>query len=420
MQLPDTLYVQRPDAVNIAYQVVGDGPLNLIVSPGFVSHLDLIWSDPGYARWMRRLSSFARVILFDKPGTGLSDPIPHLPAIEERVDDMRLLLDVVGAEQAAIVGVSEGGPAAAVFAATYPARTRALVIYGSFYSIPLTLRARRTQARRRGFPEPLGRWRPHRRVLRAQRDPVAAAIPRYVRSRGGEPGDGAGGDGGRVQHRRLAALPLIHAPTLVLHRAQDQAIPVELGVAFAAAIDGAKFVELQGVDHVPWAGDTDAIADEIASFVTGSRSAAEPERVLATVLFTDIVKSTERAAGMGDSAWRELLERHEALSRDLVRRFNGRVVKFLGDGMLATFDGPARAVRCAQALIDEVGALHIALRAGVHTGEVEVMGDDLGGMAVHLGARVSAMAPSGTVLVSSTVRDLVVGSDLSLQRRRRA
>ena len=209
-----------------------------------------------------------------------------------------------------------------------------------------------------------------------------------------------------------AALPLIQAPTLVLHRDRDRAIPMASGVAFADAIDGATFVELKGVDHLPWAGDTDAIVDEIASFLTGSRSAAEPERVLATVLFTDIVKSTEQAAAMGDSAWRELLERHDALSHDLVGRFNGRVVKSLGDGMLATFDGPARAVRCAKALIDEVGALKIALRAGVHTGEVEVMGDDLGGMAVHLGARVGAMASPGEVLVSSTVRDLVVGSDL--------
>ena len=413
LRLPDTQYLERPDGVNIAYQVVGDGPLDLIVSPGFVSHLDLLWSDPGYSRWIRRLSSFSRVILFDKPGTGLSDPIPHVPAIEERVDDMRLLLEAVGAEQAAVVGVSEGGPAAAVFAATYPARTRALIIFGSYYTIPADASGLAQQ--KRDVEDFLSHWGDGDRIAEFF---VPSATPLQRRFLGtfvraaASPGMARAVMDVVFSIDVSAALPLIQAPTLVLHRDRDCAIPLASGVAFAKAIEGATFVELKGVDHLPWAGDIDAIVDEIASFLTGSRSATEPERILATVLFTDIVKSTERAAAMGDSAWRELLERHDALSSDLVGRFNGRVVKSLGDGMLATFDGPARAVRCARALIEEVDALNIALRAGVHTGEVELIGDDLGGMAVHLGARISAMASAGEVLVSSTVRDLVVGSDL--------
>ena len=411
MQPADTQYAQRPDGVNIAYQVVGNEPIDLIMSPGFVSHLDLFWSDPGYARLVERLASFARVILYDKPGTGLSDPIPHLPALEERVDDIRLLLDRMGSERAVVFGFSEGGPAAALFAATYPERTRALAIYGSYASTssPQTEQARRT------VDDILEHWGDGNRLAEFF-VPSATALQR--RFMGTFARAAASPSMARAVMEVVfaidvsAALPLIQVPTLVLHRDGDRAIPVEAGRDLADKIPGARFVELHGIDHVPWAGDIDALTDEIASFVTGSRASRAPDRALATVLFTDIVGSTETAARVGDSHWRELLERHDSITRQGVQSYGGRVVKSLGDGALAVFDGPARAVRCARALTNEVSELGVALRAGVHTGEVELIGDDVGGMAVHLGARVSAKAAAGEVLVSSTVRDLVVGSEL--------
>lgn len=413
MQPPDTRYAQRPDGVNIAYQVFGDGPVDLILSPGFVSHLDLFWSDPGYMRLIRGLSSFSRVILFDKPGTGISDPIPHVPAIEERAQDMRLLLDQVGSEQAVVFGVSEGGPAAAILAATCPERVRALVIFGSYFTIPAEgPDYERSVA---AVDDMLAHWGDGDRIAEIF---VPSATPMQRRFLGTFARAAASPAMARAVMDVVfridvsAALPLIHAPTLVLHRDADRAIPLRSGIAFAERIEGAKFVELHGIDHVPWAGDIDALVGEIRSFVTGTRHVAEPDRVLATVLFTDIVGSTDTAARMGDSAWRDLLAGHDALVAEHVDSFGGRVIKSLGDGMLATFDGPARAARCAAAIAKEVGELGIAIRAGVHTGELELVGDDVGGMAVHLGARVSAKAGPGEVLVSSTVRDLVVGSDL--------
>lgn len=411
MQPPETHYAQRPDGVTIGYQVVGEGPIDLIMSPGFVSHLDLFWSDPGYGRLVQRLSSFARLILYDKPGTGISDPIPYLPAVEERVEDIRLLLDEVGAEQAVIFGVSEGGPAVLLFAATYPQRTRALVIYGSYARVPPDL----SQDQRGPMEDILAHWGDGERLAEVFVPSATALQRRFL-------GTFARAAASPAMARAVidvvfsidvsATLALIQAPTLVLHRREDRAIPFELGRELASGVRGAKFVELRGEDHVPWAGDIDALVDEIASFLTGTRTTGEPDRALATVLFTDIVHSTEVAARMGDREWRDLLERHDALSREQVNSYGGRVVKSLGDGMLAVFSGPARAVHCAQALSADVGELGIALRAGVHTGEVEIIGPDVAGMAVHLGARVSAKAKAGEVLVSSTVRDLVVGSSL--------
>jgi len=411
VQPPDTHYALRPDGVNIAYQVVGNGSLDVMVSPGFVSHLDLFWTDPGYTRLIRGLASFARVILYDKPGTGLSDPIPHVPAIEERMDDMRLLLERVDSEQTAVIGVSEGGPAAALFAATYPERTRALVLYGSYSSLP----RESVEAGRKTMDDILSHWGDGERLAEVFVPSATTLQRRFL-------GMFARAAASPAMARAVidvvfaidvsAALELIQAPTLVLRRKSDRAIPVDAGRRLAAGIRNAKYVELAGEDHVPWAGDIDAIVDEISSFLTGQRHASEPERALATVLFTDIVNSTDSAARLGDREWRALLERHDVLGRECVETHNGRVIKSLGDGMLAMFDGPARAVRCARALTREVGSLDLSLRAGVHTGEVEVMGEDIGGMAVHLGARVSAKAGPGEVLVSSTVRDLVVGSDL--------
>jgi class 3 adenylate cyclase/dienelactone hydrolase len=411
VQPPETQYAQRPDGLNIAYQVLGGEPIDLIMSPGFVSHLDLLWSDPGYVRLARRLSSFARLILYDKPGTGLSDPIPYLPAIEERVDDMRLLLDRVGSERAVIFGVSEGGPAAALFAATYPERTRALAIYGSYAVAPVA----ESEEARRKMDDILEHWGDGNRMAEFFVPSATALQRRFIATfarAAASPSMARAVSNVVFTIDVSAALPLIQVPTLVMHRDEDRAIPVERGRSLADGIAGARFVELRGIDHVPWAGDIDALVDELASFVTGSRASRAPDRVLATVLFTDIVSSTETAARIGDSEWRELLERHDALTRREVESHDGRVVKSLGDGALAIFEGPARAVRCARALTEEVSELGVSLRAGVHTGEVELIGEDVGGMAVHLGARVSAKAAPGQVLVSSTVRDLVVGSEL--------
>jgi class 3 adenylate cyclase len=411
VQPSETHYAQRPDGVTIGYQVVGNGSIDLIMSPGFVSHLDLLWSDPGYGRLAQRLSSFARLIVYDKPGTGISDPLQYLPALEERVEDIRLLLDEVGSEQAAIFGVSEGGPAAVLFAATYPERTRALVIYGSYPRVPPA----RSQETRRVLDDILAHWGDGERLAEFF---VPSATPLQRRFLGtfaraaASPGMARAVIDVVFSIDVSATLPLIQAPTLVLHRREDRAIPLEVGRGLADGIRGAKFVELRGEDHVPWAGDIDALVDEVASFLTGARTSGEPDRALATVLFTDIVNSTEVAARMGDREWRALLERHDAVCRQQVNSYDGRVVKTLGDGLLAVFSGPARAVRCAQALSADVEELGIALRAGVHAGEVELIGEDVGGMAVHLGARVSAKANAGEVLVSSTVRDLVVGSDL--------
>lgn len=411
VQPPEIQYAQRPDGLNIAYQVVGDQPIDLIMSPGFISHLDLFWTDPGYVRLVERLLLFARLILYDKPGTGLSDPILYLPAMEERVNDMRLLLDRAGSEHAVIFGVSEGGPAAALFAATYPERTRALAIYGSFASItPFA-----SEEARNTMDAMLEHWGDGSRIADFF---VPSATPLQRRFMGTLARAAASPSMARALVDVVFtidvsdALPLIQAPTLVMHRDDDRAIPQTAGRDLASKITGATFVELHGIDHVPWAGDIDAVADELASFLTGSRAARAPDRALATVLFTDIVNSTETAARIGDSEWRDLLKRHDSITRRHAESYGGRVVKSLGDGALAVFDGPARAVRCARALTEEISGLGVALRAGIHTGEVEMIGEDVGGMAVHLGARVSAKAKAGEVLVSSTVRDLVVGSEL--------
>lgn len=418
MQPPETRYVERPDGVSIAYQVVGEGPFDLLLAPGFVSHLELQWADPGYSEFLGRLASFSRLILYDKPGTGVSDPIPHVPAVEERSADIGHVLDAVGADQAALMGVSEGGPASVLYAATHPGRIRSLVLVGTFPrhdpDFPGTAEAL----------ERLGRvvehWGDGSRLADiffpsatvAQRRMYgsfqrAAASPRMAKA---------------VLDALYGldvteALPLVGVPTLVVHRTGDRAIPVEAGRLLAELIPDARLAELPGEDHAPWFGDMESLVGEIEAFLTGTRRSRAPDRVLATVLFTDICGSTERAAKLGDAAWRELIERHDAIGARQVEAFGGRVVKSLGDGLLATFSGPAQAVRCARSLGEEVRALGIQLRAGVHTGEVEAIGTDVGGLAVHIGARISALAGAGEVLVSSTVRDLVVGSELWFAER---
>ena len=427
MTVPQTRYAKSGD-VNIAYQVVGDGPFDLVYVPGFVSNIELMWEEPDYAGFLERLASFSRLILFDKRGTGLSDPVPpeELPTLEQRMDDVRAVMDAVGSERAALLGHSEGGNMCVLFTATYPERTAALVLVGCYakrirsddYPWAPTLEERMAQIeeteRTWGAPDPaseLGlapskggdaafeRWLG--RYWRQSASPKAAAVLLGMNS--------------MIDVR--AVLPSIAIPTLLLYRTHDADVMVEEGRYIASRIPGSRLVELPGADHLMWTGDSDAMLDEIEAFLTGVRRGPEPDRVLTTVLFTDVVGSTEIAARLGDRAWRALLERHHGAVRTELERWRGREVDTAGDGFLATFDGPARAIRCAVGATGSVRELGLEIRAGVHTGEVELVGDDVRGIAVHIGARVSSLAEAGEVLVSRTVADLVAGSGIELVDR---
>jgi class 3 adenylate cyclase/alpha-beta hydrolase superfamily lysophospholipase len=423
VEQPETRYVVRPDGVSIAFQVWGSGSTDLLYAPGFISHLDLLWADPGYARFVQRLGSVARVIAYDKPGTGCSDPIPHVPSLEERMEDIRFVLDAAGSEQAVVMAFSEGGPASALLAANAPERVISLILYGSYPGPPrddadAALRER-WDASERELVDLGANWGQGRLL-----DVFAPSAAGRFQRRLAAGFERAAVSPGMVEAlievaRRIDVrdiLPSIRVPTLVLHRS-GEVMPVELGRELAELIPGARFVELPGRDHLFWFGDQSTIADEIERFVTGGRAAAPADRALATLLFTDIVDSTRRAAELGDGEWRALLERHNATVADSVERFGGRVVKSLGDGTLATFESPASAVRCGSELCYSLTSLGLPIRAGVHTGECEVIGEDVGGMAVHIGARVGSAAGPGEVLVSSTVADLVIGSGLSFDDR---
>jgi pimeloyl-ACP methyl ester carboxylesterase len=411
----------RSGEVNIAYQVVGEGPLDLVFVSGWVSNLDVMWEEPSFARFLRRLASFSRLILFDKRGTGLSDRVPEadLPTLEARMDDVRAVLDAVGAERAALLGHSEGGPMCLLFAATYPERTVALVLIGTY--------ARRLVAH--GYPfgaEPEA----YDAFLREIADEWGGAVGLEARApslvddtrfrtwwsdylrMSASPGAALALTRMNGQIDVRPALETIGVPTLVVHRTGDRSLPVEGARYLAERIRGARLVELPGIDHLPFVGDQDAILDEIEEFLTGVRRGAGNDRVLATVLFTDIVGSTERAAKLGDREWRDLLDSHHLLVRRALESWRGIEVDTAGDGFLATFDGPARAIRCACAIRDAIRGLGLEIRAGLHTGECEVHGETVAGIAVHIGARVAALAGPGEVLVSSTVRDLVAGSGI--------
>jgi pimeloyl-ACP methyl ester carboxylesterase len=418
---PETRYAKSGD-VNIAYQVVGDGPLDLVLVPGFVSHLEHDWTEPRHAHFLDRLASFSRLIRFDKRGTGLSDRPGGLPDLETRMGDVRAVMQAAGSDRAVLFGYSEGGPMCVLLAATYPELTSALVLYGTY-------------AKRRD-PDDDYPWAPLREVRESYAKQVEEdwgweadmrrmcpgadeAMARWWATRArAAASPGAARDlvlmNSLIDIREI--LPTIQAPTLVLHRTGDLDSKVDEGRYIASRIPGARFVELAGDDHVPWI-DADQVVDEVEEFVTGVRPAPEPDRVLATVLFTDIVGSTEQAAALGDRRWRELLAAHHVAVRRELERFHGREIDTAGDGFLATFDGPARAIRCAGAAVGAARELGLELRAGVHTGECELVGEKVAGIAVHIGARVAAAAAPGEVLVSGTVKDLVSGSGIEFEDR---
>jgi class 3 adenylate cyclase len=422
-QIAETRYAKTADGVHIAYQVVGDGPLDLLFIPGFASHVEFQWEEVRQARFFERLASFARLIRFDKRGAGLSDPVRTMPTLEERMDDMTAVMEAAGSSQAALLGLSEGGPLGAVFAASRPEKVNALIIWNSF--------ARMLAAA--DFPEGMVPAALEQFIALMETDwgtgvfvnlwvPTLAADPlfrpwwnRFERL--------ALSPGAAVELMRIysatdvrAVLPTIRVPTLVFQSPGDPVMPTNRGRYFADHIAGARYRELPTYDHFSWV-DGDVIALEIEEFLTGSRHAAEPDRVLATVLFTDIVASTARASEIGDLRWTDLLDAYDqAVGRQLAR-FRGRQVKSTGDGTLATFDGPARAIQCASAIRDATRSLGLQVRLGLHTGEVEQRGDDIGGIAVHTAARVQALAGPGEVLVSRTVVDLVAGSGIEFSDR---
>ncbi|HEX6229844.1 MAG TPA: adenylate/guanylate cyclase domain-containing protein [Solirubrobacterales bacterium] len=419
-----TRYARCTDETSIAYQVHGDGPLDLVLVPGFVSHVEVLWEHPRVARFLRRLASFSRLVVFDKRGQGLSDRPADPPTLENSMDDLGAVLEAAGCERPAILGISEGGPMSMLFAATYPDRVSSLILYGTY------ARMVRTAEFDLGIPpEALDRWG---EMVRSEwGGPVGIGI--WAPSEKGDPefenwwarllrlGTSPAGAIALMElYREMdvrGVLASIDVPTLVLHRAEDKIVSARQGRYLAEQIPKARYVELPGPDHLGWVGDQDLLLDEIEDFLTGSRRAHEPERALATVLFTDIVGSTERAAELGDRRWRDLLEHHDAIVRRQLGAHQGREVKTMGDGFLATFDGPARAIRCATAIRDELKAIGLDVRVGIHTGEVELLDSDVSGMAVNIGARIGALAEAEEVLVSSTVRELVVGSGLEFADR---
>ena len=425
-EAPETRYA-RSGEHSIAYQVVGDGTLDLVYMPGFASHLEVFWEQPAYSRFLHRLASFSRLIMIDRLGTGLSDRLPtdKTSTLEQRMDDIQAVMDAVGSERAALLGWSEGVMPCATFAATYPERATALVMYGG---MPRILEADDYEL---GIPEEMydewvdtiqDLWGHSGAALRFWAPTVAEDpepqrwFQRFTRL-AASPGAAAALFRSIKQTDIRDVLPTIGVPTLIIHRTEDALVQVEHSRYMAEHIPDATLVEFPGEDHLWWFGDQDVIVDEVQEFLTGARSAPQHDRVLATVMFTDIVGSTERAAKLGDRRWRELLESHEAVVRRELARHRGTEVKTTGDGFLATFDGPARAISCARAIAEAVRPLGIEIRAGLHTGECEVMNGDVGGIAVHTGARVSAEAGPNEVLVSSTVKDLVAGSGIEFEDR---
>ena len=414
-----TRYAKNGD-ISVAYQVFGEGDVDLIMVPGFISHIENYWDESRLAQWLRKLGSFSRVILFDKQGTGLSDRSSKAPGMDERMDDVRAVMDAVGIDKAALFGISEGGSLATLFAASHPQRSQALILYGAFAQFKA--------------------WFPTQEALESLFQYIDTAwgsgesLPMFAPNMVDDLAlkewwgkfERLGGSPGAAKKIMLLnsqiditdILPTVNVPTLIIHRTDDVTVNVEGGRLLAERIPNAKYVELSGADHLPFVGEnSNQILDEMAQFLTGKWRPIETECVLATVLFTDIVESSKRAVELGDPRWRDLLERHHSLVRGELNRFRGNEVDTAGDGFFATFDGPARGIRCACAIRDAVPSLDLKIRAGLHTGECEVMEDKVSGIAVHIGARVMEKADPGEVLVSSTVKDLVAGSALQFNDR---
>jgi len=417
----ETRYAKSGE-LSIAYQVFGAGEVNLVFIPGWASNVENIWTLSEFAAFADKLAQFARVILLDRRGTGLSDPVVNPPTLEERMDDVRAVIDAAGWDRAAIWGISEGGPMAMMFAATYPHRVPALVLYGTF------ARFSRADDYPHGYPQKVNEqwvaalettWGTGELSRSFAPSLVAdAAVMRNLarlERMAMSPGTARKLFGLLTQTDVRHVLPAIRVPTLILHRVGDQ--PVRVGHAryLAERIAGAKYIELAGNDHMPFLGNVDAILDEVREFLTGERAAPDSDRILTTILFCDIVDSTKRATELGDREWKQLLSRFYALADEKLHHFRGRKLDTAGDGLFAAFDGPARAVRCGMALVEGVQPLGARLRVGVHTGECEVLGEKYSGIAVHLGARVASAAEPSQVLVSSTVKDLVVGSGLHFE-----
>ena len=431
MERPETRYARSGD-VSIAYQVVGDGPHDLVLVPGFISNVEYGWEEPGLAAFYRELASFSRLILFDKRGTGLSDRVAGVPTLETRMDDVRAILDAVGSECAALIGYSEGASMSALFAATYPERTSALIMYGSFLAWDWMADGRfptRHESARRAIAEIEERWgdpgycdellendapsklgdeefrRWYATRLRLSASPRAAADLQRM----------------NIETDTRDVVSSIHVPSLILHRTGDRNVDVKNARYAAAHIPGARYVEMPGDDHLPWVGDSARIVMEVREFVAHSWETGRPdplrERVLATVMFTDIVDGTARAVELGDARWRDLIAEHHARVRSELARFSGSEIDTAGDGFFASFDGPARAIRCACAIRESVRQLGIEIRVGLHTGECEKIDGKVGGIAVITGARIAGCAGANDVLVSATLRDLVAGSGLQFDDR---
>ena len=420
MHRPDTRYARNGD-IHLAYQVFGEGPIDVVFVPGFVSHLEDLWDLPDWSMQAERLARFARVIRFDKRGTGLSDRDVPVGTLEERMDDVRAVMDAAGSERAALVGVSEGGPLCLLFAATHAARTRALVLAASWARLlrgddyAIGIRRDRLEAFTAALIDGWGTGNSMGLFFTgggaAPPPEFLARLERHAASPGAI----------RRVFEMIAdtdvtsVLSAITVPTLVLHSPDDEQVPIALGRYIAARVPGAAFEEITGGHGEAAVGD--AVISHVESFVTGDHELVESDRILATVLFTDIVDSTARATALGDKTWHQTLDRHDELVTSAVTSARGRVVKHTGDGVLAAFDGPARSVKCAHHVIDAARSIGLEVRAGLHTGECEVRGDDLGGIAVHVGARVAALARPSEVLVTRTVKDLVAGAGLRFTDR---
>ncbi len=413
--------------LNLAYQVLGDGPRDLVYVPGWISNIEVMWEDPVMASLLEGLASFSRLVLFDKRGTGLSDPIPldRIATLEERMDDVRAVMDAIDSTSATLLGHSEGGNMCSLFAATYPDRTDALILVSSYakripspdYPWAPDPAERRSETdfveQHFGDPEYLPTWTAPSRI---HDEAFRRWVAKYFRM-GSSPSAAAHLMRMNTQMDTTGVLASIRVPTLCLYRKEDNEVTVEEGRWIAGQIPDAKFVELPGADHLMNGSDVADILAEIEEFVTGARSERMSHRSLATVLFVDIVDSTTRAAELGDRAWSHLLHRQRAMVTTEVERFRGVVIDARGDEAVATFDGPARAIRCAQSIVTEVRRLGLEVRTGLHTGEIESVDGRIAGLAVHIGARIVALADPGDVMVSRTVKDLVVGSGFEFVQR---